>query len=204
MRSMARANRLSGYGGVFLVTHRCHNREFLLKFALDREGYRARLREHWPQFEVALLDYCITSNHVHLRLDAQERMKISGWMRMVAGEFARADNRRKKRTNAYWGDNFHATLVEGGSYLWRCLCYIELNRVRWGRVGHPRHKRGKSFGCSRKALRLTAGKRGRNLRLNRVFNAIEMANKHSRNDLFWRQETPTSQASHLLLGPFCF
>jgi putative transposase len=35
-------------------------------------------------------------------------------------------------------DNFHATLVEGGQYLWHCLCYVELNRVRCGVVRHPR------------------------------------------------------------------
>jgi REP-associated tyrosine transposase len=74
---MARANRLGGYGGVFHVTHRCHNREFLLRFALDRDGYRARLRTHLPEFEVALLDYRITCNQVHLLLDAEERMQIS-------------------------------------------------------------------------------------------------------------------------------
>ncbi len=107
-------------------------------FAIDRDGYRAKLREHLPQFEVALLDYCITFNHVHLLLDAEERMQISGLMRMVAGEFARAYNRRKARSNAFWGDNFHATLVEDGIYLWRCLCYIELNMVRCRRVAHPK------------------------------------------------------------------
>jgi putative transposase len=135
---MARANRLSGHGGIFHVTHRCHNREFLLKFACDRDGYRAKLRQRLREFEVALLDYCITSNHVHLLLDAEERMQISGLMRTVAGEFARAYKRRKERVNAFWGDNFHATLVEEGTYLWRCLCHIELNMVRCGRVAHAR------------------------------------------------------------------
>jgi putative transposase len=28
--------------------------------------------------------------------------------------------------------------VEEGSYLWRCPCYVELNRVRCGVVGYPR------------------------------------------------------------------
>ena len=98
---MARANRLSGQGGIFHVTHRCHNRDFLLKFACDRDAYRAKLRDHLPEFGVALLDYCITSNHLPLLLDAKERSEISGLMRTVAGEFARAYNRRKERMNAF-------------------------------------------------------------------------------------------------------
>jgi hypothetical protein len=57
---------------------------------------RARLRERLAQFEVALLDYGITSNHVPLLLDAEERRQISGVMRTVAGEFTRSCNRRKE------------------------------------------------------------------------------------------------------------
>ena len=37
----ARANRLRVAGGVFHLTHRCHNRAFLLKFARDRDAYRS-------------------------------------------------------------------------------------------------------------------------------------------------------------------
>ena len=135
---MARANRLRVDGGVFHLTHRCHNRAFLLKFARDREAYRALLREHLQQFDVALLDYCVTSNHVHLLVDASERLEVSGFMREVASEFARAYNQRKRRQNAFWGDNYHATVVEDGEYLWECLCYIEFNMVRCGVVAHPR------------------------------------------------------------------
>jgi putative transposase len=124
-------------GGVFHLTHRCHNRAFLLKFARDREGYRARMRKELEQFDLSLLDYCLTSNHVHLLVDAEERLEVSGFMRKVAGEFARTYNRRKGRMNAFWGDNFHATLIDGGDYLGRCLRYIELNMVRCGVVSHP-------------------------------------------------------------------
>lgn len=129
---------MRGDGGVFHLTHRCHNRAFLLKFARDRSTYRDKLRQYVRASQVSLLDYALTSNHVHLLVDAQERLEISALMRQVAGEFARAYNRRKRRMNAVWGDNFHATLVEGGTYLWRCLCYIELNMVRAGVVRHPR------------------------------------------------------------------
>jgi len=136
--SMPRAHRLRVEGGVFHLTHRCHNRAFLLKFARDREDYRARMRAKLREFDVCLLDYCLTCNHVHLLAEAKDKLQISGFMREVAGEFARQYNRRKGRLNAVWGDNFHATLVDSGSYLWRCLSYIELNMVRCGVVKHPR------------------------------------------------------------------
>jgi putative transposase len=87
---MPRANRLFEGGGIFHVTHRCHNRAFLLKFARDRDLYRAKLREHLRVSGVALLDYCLTCNHVHLLLDATTREQMSELMRQVAGEFARA------------------------------------------------------------------------------------------------------------------
>ncbi|MFO1475596.1 MAG: transposase [Verrucomicrobiota bacterium] len=137
--SMARANRLRmSDGGIYHVTHRCHNRSYLLKFAVDRKAYRSALRKHLQEFQVTLLDYCITCNHVHLLIDTPDRSELGGLMHVLEGEFARAYNKRKERINAFWGDNYHATLVEGGDYLWRCLCYIELNMVRCGVVRHPR------------------------------------------------------------------
>ena len=138
---MGRANRLANTredGGVFHVTHRCHNRAFLLKFARDRDRYRERLREHALDYNVAILDYCITCNHVHLLVDVTERLVLGRFMQEVASEMAREYNRRKGRTNAFWGDNYHASLVEDGPYLWGCLCYLELNMVRCGVVTHPR------------------------------------------------------------------
>jgi len=46
------------------------------------------------------LEYCVTSNHVHLLVDTPEREQMSTMMQRVAGEFARAYNRRKGRLNA--------------------------------------------------------------------------------------------------------
>ena len=52
------------------------------------------MREHLRQFDISVLDYCVTSNHVHLLVDATERLEVSGFMREVASEFARAYNQR--------------------------------------------------------------------------------------------------------------
>ena len=62
---MPRAHRLKVAGGLFHLTRRCHNRAFLLRFARDRDAYRAKLRQKLKHFDVSLLDYCLTCNHVH-------------------------------------------------------------------------------------------------------------------------------------------
>ena len=48
------------------ITHRCHNREFLLKFRRDRRDYVQRLQRASERFGVAVLDYVVTSDHVHV------------------------------------------------------------------------------------------------------------------------------------------
>jgi len=52
--------------GHYHLTHRCHDRQFLLRFAKDGDGYRHRLREAIGSVAAWLLTYNITSNDVHL------------------------------------------------------------------------------------------------------------------------------------------
>ena len=58
-------------------------------------------------------------------------------MQLVAGGMAQAYNLRKRRQGAFWSDRYHATMIEDGEHLWRCLRYIDLNMVRAGVVEHP-------------------------------------------------------------------
>jgi len=75
---MPRANRYLVPGYICHVTHRCHNRSYLFKFARDREEYRKRLRQSLPCYGVELLTYTITSNHTHLLLHAETTDCLSG------------------------------------------------------------------------------------------------------------------------------
>ena len=134
---MPRANRFILPGFVYHLTHRCHNREFLLKFVRDRDAYRDRLRDAVQKHKLSLLDYNITCNHVHLIAYSDDTAQIASVMQAVAGGIAQEYNRRKARSGAFWEGRYHATLVDSGEYLWKCLKYVELNMVRCGVVRHP-------------------------------------------------------------------
>ncbi len=143
---MPKARRYFECGLHYHLTQRCHGRNFLLKFACDRDMYCRMLRELSKAYRVPLLGYCITSNHVHLLVTAPDSSGVSLFMDALAGDFAQYYNLRKGRSGAFWGGRFHATAIEGGEHLWNCLSYIELNMVRSGVVNHPSEWKWCSYG----------------------------------------------------------
>ena len=99
------------------ITHRCHERKFLLKFAKHREHYVDQLRETNKRFKIDILDYIVTSNHVHLLVWARKSERISEAIQFLQGTFGQAYNREKKREGAFWRGRFHATAIQDGSHL---------------------------------------------------------------------------------------
>ena len=134
---MPRANRYILPSQLYHVTHRCHDRSFLLKFAKDRNDYRRLAVGMSGTHGIWILNYCLTSNHVHILLEAKDKEAVSRFMQDLAGTFALHYNRRKGRSGGYWEGRYHATMIDSGAYLWACLQYIDLNMVRAGVVRHP-------------------------------------------------------------------
>lgn len=128
-------------GGIYHITHRCHNREFLLKFSKYRDIYIEQLYETSCRFAVHILDYIVTSNHVHLLLTAKNGNEISQALQYLHGSIARKYNIAKCREGAFWSNRFYATRIQPGAQLGRCLFYIDLNMVRAGVVKHPQEWR---------------------------------------------------------------
>jgi len=98
---------------------------------------------HWlfqarKRFGLTILNYAATLNHVHLLVHENEDPDaVPQAMQLVAGRLAQEYNQRKNRRGAFWEDRYHATAVEEGAHLARCLVYIDLNMVRAGIVAHP-------------------------------------------------------------------
>ena len=135
---MARANRHYLPGYVWHITHRCHKREFLLKFARDQRRWLQWLFEAKKRLGTSILNYAVTSNHIHLVIrDVKGEEVIPQTMQLIAGRTGQEYNQRKGRKGAFWEDRYHATAVEMDSHLIRCLVYVDLNMVRAGVVTHP-------------------------------------------------------------------
>ncbi len=96
---MPRANRYFLSDHVWHITHRCHKREFLLKFSRDRTNWENWLFEARKRYRIEILNYSVTSNHIHLLVYGNEdREVIPRSLQLVAGRTAQAYNRQTKPT----------------------------------------------------------------------------------------------------------
>ena len=134
---MPRANRHFLPGHVWHITHRCHKKEFLLRFSRDRSRWIKWLFEARKRYGLSVLNYVVTSNHIHLLVRDSGNQTIQRSMQLIASRTAQEYNVRKKSNGAFWEDRYHATAIDTESHLFRCLVYIDLNMVRAGIVEHP-------------------------------------------------------------------
>jgi putative transposase len=135
---MPRANRYFLPGYVWHITHRCHKREFLLKFAKDKKRWLGWLFEAKKRYGLIILNYMVTSNHIHLLVRSNGNHDcIPKSIQLIAGRTGQEYNQRKRRKGAFWEDRYHATAVAKADYLAQCMDYIDLNMVRAGVVSHP-------------------------------------------------------------------
>ena len=128
---MTRAKRHYIPGHIWHITHRCHKREFLLRFSKDRRRWLQWLYVAKKRYGLTILNYMITSNHINLLVvDDSDREIIPRCIQLVAGRTGQEYNKRKNRKGAFWEDRYHATAIEGGEHLFRCIVYIDLHPVK--------------------------------------------------------------------------
>jgi len=85
---MPRANRIHLPGQIWHITHRCHKQEFLLKFARDRRRWLKWLFEAKKRYGLLILNYMVTSNHIHLLVVDDDSDAISKSLQLITGRTA--------------------------------------------------------------------------------------------------------------------
>jgi putative transposase len=131
---MPRANRYFLSGFLWHITYSCYKKEFLLKFARDRECW---LFEAKRRYGLCVLNYVLTSNPIHLLVKDTNQHVTAKSLQPIAGRTAQEYNLRKQRKGAFREDCYHATAIESDEHFLRCLVYIDMNMVRADVVKHP-------------------------------------------------------------------
>ena len=134
---MPRANRYYQFGHVYHITHRCHDHQFFLKHRQEKRHYRYWLYQAVKRYGLCVLNYIVTSNHIHLLVQDTGDGVIANSMRLISSRVAQNYNRRKSRHGSFWQGRYFACAINDLNYLMRCIVYIDLNMLRCGVVDHP-------------------------------------------------------------------
>jgi REP element-mobilizing transposase RayT len=77
----------------------------LLKFARDRRSYLQWLFEARKRYGLSVLNFTVTSNHVHLLVkDGNDKDVIPRSIQLIAARTGQEFNKRKGRKGAFWED----------------------------------------------------------------------------------------------------
>ena len=118
------------------ITQRGNNRQDVFLLAEDRRSYLKTLRERCRDHDVALLGYCLMTNHVHLVAVPARADSLASALGRCHGSYARRFNKRYRRSGHLWQNRFYSCAL-GGSHVAAALAYVDLNPVRAGLVRRP-------------------------------------------------------------------
>jgi putative transposase len=115
------------------VTQRGNARQVILSNDSDRLAYLDLLRQSSELHRLAVLGYCLMSNHVHLIVVPRAPDALAQALKQTHGRYAAYWNARNSSSGHVWQGRFYSCPLDE-PHLWRALRYVELNPVRAGMV----------------------------------------------------------------------
>ena len=119
------------------VTQRSVNRAATFLDVADREFYLALLDKMMRRHAIAVHNYTLMSNLVHLLITPLRAEALARAMSAINQSYVTAFNRKHGRAGTLWEGRFRSCLVDTESYLLTLYRYIELNPVRAAMVDSP-------------------------------------------------------------------
>jgi putative transposase len=126
---MARLARVVAVGVPHHITQRGNARRFILQDEADRKVYLDLLRQSTELHGIALIGYCLMSNHVHLVAIPEKVGVLARALKETHGRFASYWNALHHSTGHVWQGRYYSCPLDE-PHLWEALRYTELNPVR--------------------------------------------------------------------------
>jgi putative transposase len=126
---MARLARIVIVNIPYHVTQRGNAGQFLLASDSERLVYLRLLRRYIQVHELALMGYCLMSNHVHLIVVPRRAESLAMALKNTHGRYATYWNAAHQSSGHVWQGRFYSCPLDE-AHLWIALRYAERNPVR--------------------------------------------------------------------------
>lgn len=128
---MPRVARIVVSGVPHHVTQRGNNRQDVFFVDDDRALYLKILTEESQRHGLAILGYCLMTNHTHLVAVPQQADSLARALGRTHWRYTQAVNRLHGRSGHLWQNRFHSAALDVDHTL-NALLYVERNPIRAG------------------------------------------------------------------------
>jgi putative transposase len=126
---MARFARVVAEGVAHHITQRGNARRYILETEAERLIYLDLLHHGSKRYGVALIGFCLMSNHVHLIAIPRKVDSLARTLKDAHGRFAAYWNTVNRSGGHVWQGRYYSCPLDE-IHLWEALRYTELNPVR--------------------------------------------------------------------------
>ncbi|MDD5692575.1 MAG: transposase [Candidatus Omnitrophica bacterium] len=127
---MPRRPRILVDGGYYHILSRGNDRRKLFRYRQDYRIFLKVIKAYLKKFKVALVNYCLMPNHIHLLIQAQEADDLPKFMQGVLQVYASYFRKRYHSTGFVFQNRYKSLFIDKDSYLMECARYIERNPLR--------------------------------------------------------------------------
>ncbi len=143
-RKNAGRKRVAGIPGVRHRIRPVHRENHPVHVTMRRHADVPSLRNHRAHIalrdsirfaqrgEFRILHYSVQRNHVHLIIEASDKLSVSRGMQGLAIRMAKSVNRVLKRDGRVWGDRYHARELTTPREVKNAIAYVLLNFQKHG------------------------------------------------------------------------
>jgi putative transposase len=121
-------------GYYYHVYNRGVDRQPIFRETENYDFLLRRIKQYARSLKIAVIAYCLMSNHYHLLLRQDGDTPISVLMQRVFNSYTKAYNKRYGRQGTLFEGSYRATHVDQEEYLRHVCRYIHANPVRHGFV----------------------------------------------------------------------
>ncbi len=111
----------------------------------DFQFYLQSLKKAAVAFNCQLHAYVLMPDHVHMVVTPETEFGISNMMQSLTRRYARYIKTTYHGTEPLWARSYKSSLIDSRSYLFACMCYVEVNPVRAKIVDVPSEYRWSSY-----------------------------------------------------------
>ena len=128
---MPRIGRIVIPGVPHHLVQRGNNRQDVFFVDDDRKAYLALLHDQAERCGIAVLGYCLMSNHVHLIVRPERADGLAKGIGRAHFLYSQYINRRHGRSGHLWQGRFYSCALDE-AHFWTAMRYVEQNAVRAG------------------------------------------------------------------------